>query len=160
MCFLLLTRARDLHPEAPLSWGASPLASALQGAFLGHYAATTADTWASELGVLCRARPRLLTSGAEVPAGTNGGVSMGGTAASVAGGGFIGLLFFLLGEAMGPGGDGAPSQWPLVPMGAIAGFVGSLIDSLLGGMHNPLGCPARNLSASKLLPSEATLLSL
>jgi uncharacterized protein (TIGR00297 family) len=142
--FYRATRGAGLHPELPVDIGAQPAASLLQVAYLCHYAACNADTWASELGVLSRAKPRLVTTLRVVPAGTNGGVSALGTAASVGGGLAIGLVFWAVGAAAAAapplleggaaagGGGAAPAQWPLIPLGAAAGGVGSLVDSLLG----------------------------
>ena len=52
-----------------------------------NYAAVAADTFSSELGILSKSKPRLITSWdlREVPPGTNGGVSLEGTLA-----GFLG----------------------------------------------------------------------
>ena len=65
---------------------------ALFPAFAGAIAAATADTWATEVGLLSRATPRLITTGRRVPAGTSDDVTPLGTAAALAGGLFIGTL--------------------------------------------------------------------
>jgi uncharacterized protein (TIGR00297 family) len=65
---------------------------ALFPAFAGAIAAATADTWATEIGLVSRGLPRLITTGRRVPAGTSGGVTLLGTAAALAGGVFIGAL--------------------------------------------------------------------
>jgi uncharacterized protein (TIGR00297 family) len=87
----------------------------------GAIAASTADTWATELGSLSTRMPRSITTGRRVNTGTSGGVSWRGTAAAVAGSAFIGLVTFLCG-------------WQLVPVisSLIGGITGSVIDSLLG----------------------------
>jgi uncharacterized membrane protein len=95
--------------------------------YVAHYATANGDTWASELGVLSKSKPRLVTSlfFAEVPPGTNGGMSLLGTSASVMGGGFIGLVFWSMSFF-------DYSQFPMVIAGFCYGFIGSLIDSILG----------------------------
>ena len=67
-------------------------------------------------------------------AGTNGGVSALGTLASAFGGGSVGLAYYLCLLACAPPSlmAGAPSQWRLIPLAALAGVLGSLIDSVLG----------------------------
>ena len=52
-------------------------------AFYGALATANADTWATELGVLARSQPRLLTTGRPVPVGTSGGVTAAGFAAAL-----------------------------------------------------------------------------
>lgn len=88
-------------------------------AFAGALAAATADTWASEIGRHSRTRPRLITSGTPVPAGTDGGVSLLGTTGGIAGAGLIAGLSCVLG------------QRDAVAI-AVAGVVGMLVDSMLG----------------------------
>ncbi len=97
-------------------------------AFVGALAAATADTWATEIGVLSRVRPRLITTWKPVAPGTSGGVTLLGSTASVAGAfligasaGLLGLLFRL------PAGFGA-----LLVAGLLGGTAGSLADSLAG----------------------------
>jgi uncharacterized membrane protein len=78
-------------------------------------------------GVLSKSLPRLVTAPwRQVPAGTNGGMSMYGTLASLLGGMFIGVGFALLGMFYGP------FQTGLVAIGCLGGLGGSLVDSLLG----------------------------
>jgi uncharacterized protein (TIGR00297 family) len=66
------------------------------GAFVGTMAAVTGDTWATELGVLSKRKPRLITTWRLVEAGTSGGVSLLGSAAVLVGSTAIGVLAALL----------------------------------------------------------------
>ncbi|MBK7781365.1 MAG: DUF92 domain-containing protein [Ardenticatenia bacterium] len=61
-------------------------------AFAGLMAAVTADTWATELGLLSPTPPRLITTGEEVAPGSSGGVTALGLTAAAAGGLVIGLV--------------------------------------------------------------------
>lgn len=98
-------------------------------AFVGALATVNADTWATELGVLSRRRPRLVTSGRVVEVGTSGGVTATGTLAALAGAALIGLV--------AAGFDIANRQslslsLYLLLIASLAGLLGSLFDSVLG----------------------------
>lgn len=92
--------------------------------FTGVMATVNADTWATELGTLSRQPPRLITTGRIVEVGTSGGVSLLGTAVSLAGGLLIGFVAALARRK--------EAARPLILAAAVAGLVGSLFDSLLG----------------------------
>ena len=104
------------------AYPASPWLPALVGAL----ATTNADTWATEIGLLHRRAPRLITTGRPVPPGTSGGISPLGTGAAVAGAALIGGI-----AAVGQRLYGARMGW-LLALGLIAGLGGSFADSLLG----------------------------
>jgi uncharacterized protein (TIGR00297 family) len=87
----------------------------------GALAAATADTWATELGVLSRRPPRLITTGLPVEAGTSGGVTFLGSLAAVCGAGVIGLLAATMHGA-----------WDALPLVMLAGIAGAIADSLMG----------------------------
>lgn len=101
---------------------------ALLAAFAGLMATVTADTWATELGVLSPHRPRLITTGRPVEPGTSGGISLAGTGASAGGALLIGIVFFALLVAEGA----TAGLWWVVPAALLGGLGGSLIDSLMG----------------------------
>ncbi|KAL8136432.1 hypothetical protein V2J09_002433 [Rumex salicifolius] len=111
----------------------SPSVTALLGGIIGHYCCCNGDTWSSELGVLSEATPRLITTLKPVRKGTNGGVTKAGLLAAAAGGSLIGLTFALLGFFTAKcQSDVALKQLLVIPLSALAGLSGSLIDSLLG----------------------------
>jgi uncharacterized protein (TIGR00297 family) len=89
-------------------------------AALGALAASTADTWATEIGTLASGAPRSILTMRPVPAGTSGGMSGAGTLAMLAGAAFVALA----GRALG-----IPA--PLLAVAA-GGAAGALADSLLG----------------------------
>jgi len=102
-------------------------------AFIGSLAVTTADVWATEIGLLSRDKPRLLTSKISVPHGTPGAISTLGLIASLGGGWLIGLTG-LLTSALPV--LNSQNYWPKdrlwLPLAAtIGGFVGMLVDSIL-----------------------------
>lgn len=102
---------------------------ALLAAFVGLMATVTADTWATELGVLSPHQPRLITTRQPVPPGTSGGVTLMGTTAAAAGGLLIGITMFLFSWLMLPGGS---LPWWMIVAGLLGGLGGALFDSLLG----------------------------
>jgi uncharacterized protein (TIGR00297 family) len=103
-------------------------------AFVGVMATVTADTWATELGVLSRVPPRMITTGLEVVPGTSGGVTRLGIWASLSGALLIGAVATALTQI---GSLLRYGVWSLeaaaYPVLAVAGgLTGSLFDSLLG----------------------------
>lgn len=112
----------------------NPLYIYLTLAFFGAMATVNADTWATELGVLARETPRLITTGRPVAPGTSGGVTRYGTLAALTGAAFIGVAAFVLIQlaSLATTGDLLLADLPIVVIAAAAGLVGSLFDSLLG----------------------------
>jgi len=106
----------------------------LFAAFVGAMSTVNADTWATELGILSRIPPRLITTGQQVLPGTSGGVTKLGIWASVAGALLIGTVATALLQLQSLlGGDGWSITAILYPLLAVAGgLAGSLFDSLLG----------------------------
>jgi uncharacterized protein (TIGR00297 family) len=112
----------------------NPLYIYLTLAFFGAMASVNSDTWATELGVLARETPRLITTGRPVAPGTSGGVTRYGTLAALTGAAFIGVAAFVLIQLASLATSGALllADLPIVVIAAAAGLVGSLFDSLLG----------------------------
>jgi uncharacterized protein (TIGR00297 family) len=106
----------------------------LLAAYLGVMATVNADTWATELGVLSRVPPRLITTGQQVPPGSSGGITALGTWASLAGALLIGAMATALTQVSsllrGSGWDARALAFPILAVAG--GMAGSLLDSLLG----------------------------
>jgi uncharacterized protein (TIGR00297 family) len=92
-------------------------------AYAGALAAANADTWATEVGALSPAAPRMITSGRRVPRGVSGAVTPLGTLASLAGALVIGAGHAAL--------TLHPDPAAALRLGA-AGLAGALADSVLG----------------------------
>jgi uncharacterized protein (TIGR00297 family) len=119
-----------------------------QAPFLGALATAAADTWATELGLLARRRPRLITSGRPVGPGTSGGVTPEGSLASLAGALTTGAAYaataWLQGRLLGPRDDAAArgAAARTVLLAAVAGTAGAGVDSLLGAtVQGAYWCP-------------------
>jgi len=114
-----------------LANGVVPATLAIAGAVLdlpwtmpaavGAIAATTADTWATEIGLLSGRPPRLITTGAVMPRGRSGAVTLVGTISGAGGALFAAITGRLL-------------IGPAVPAAAVttAGLGAFLADSVLG----------------------------
>lgn len=100
-----------------------------------NYAAVAADTFSSELGILSKAPPRLITSPTlrVVPPGTNGGVTLAGLLAGVLGAFIVALTSIIFVPF-------CAESWSLFERCQFViavtawGTLGSLLDSLLGGL--------------------------
>ena len=121
----------SFFPEQPWAWIG----------FAASLAAATADTWATELGVLSHRKPRLITTFRLVEPGSSGGISLVGSLAALAGAALIGLLavlftFRLQASVFSRQLSPAIDDWTLFTdywlLITVAGLLGSLFDSLLG----------------------------
>lgn len=95
------------------------------GGFIGAIATATSDTLASEIGVLDQ-HPRLITTFQKVNPGTNGAVSVLGTAVGIVGAAIIGIASYLLGIM--------PNPLLAICVAIISGTVGCFMDSVLGAV--------------------------
>lgn len=123
------------------SWGGDLLVVGI----IANYAAVAADTFSSELGILSKSEPRLITSLTlrKVPRGTNGGVTLFGLGAGLLGSMIIvtAAILFLPScneETASRLGGGLP--WTTLERRKFMGFMvlwgalGSVLDSVLGAM--------------------------
>lgn len=102
-------------------------------AIAGALATVNADTWATELGVLAKKAPRLITTGAPAIPGTSGAVTPEG------------FLAALLGAALIAAATAAGTREATLLLSVtLAGTIGAIGDSLLGasiqGMYFCPGC--------------------
>lgn len=96
-------------------------------AFIGVMATVNADTWATEIGVLSKSKPRLITTLKEVPTGTSGGITLLGTFATVIGSFLISLVGCTLMAIAN-----IKSAITIFISSFIGGILGSLFDSFIG----------------------------
>ena len=92
--------------------------------FIAFVAASTADTWASEIGPLLNKKCFSLSTMGAVPAGTNGGISFFGSVAALSGATIItSLSYIIFFDAW---------QWDVIAIIALSAFLAGFADSLLG----------------------------
>ena len=116
-------------------------------AFAGAYAASTADTWATEIGTLAPSPPRSILTWRPLPTGMSGGVTARGTWAELAGALWIGVVAppamvvayvfgsFEFGWLTGYDNAIGILALALAIFGAaifVAGVAGATVDSLIG----------------------------
>ena len=105
-------------------------------AFVASLGAAFADTAESEIGQLFSRTPRLITTLQKVPPGTDGAISLPGTLTGVGAAGLTAALGFALGMLE------TPQSAILV---AIAAFLGTVADSLIGGLSPRTGNELTNV---------------
>jgi len=92
--------------------------------FIAFVAAVTADTWASEIGPLINKRCFSLSKMRMVPAGTNGGISLFGSLAALAGATIISSLSYYI--------FFSSWHWDIIAILSLSAFIACFADSLLG----------------------------
>jgi uncharacterized protein (TIGR00297 family) len=105
-------------------------------AFVASLGAAFADTAESEVGQLYGRAPRLITTLERVPPGTDGAVSLPGTLAGIAAAALTAALGLALGLVDGP------ASMLLV---ALAAFLGTVVDSLVGALAPRVGNELTNV---------------
>lgn len=118
--------------------------------FLGALSAAMADTLSSELGVLSKKKPRLITNLKEVEPGTNGGVSI------------FGILFAILGaELFGVLGLLFVPTWQTFVIVTVGGVAGHFIDSIIGASIERKGTGAfKNWTTNFFATNSGALITL
>jgi uncharacterized protein (TIGR00297 family) len=96
--------------------------------FFAAFASALADTLSSEIGLLSKKKPVLITSLKQVEAGTDGGVTPLGLAASVLGAALVAALHFAF-----------FGSFALFLVLVLSGFFGSLVDSFFGAVFERQG---------------------
>lgn len=141
------------------SWGGDLLVIGI----IANYAAVAADTFSSELGILAKGEPRLITSPTfrKVPRGTNGGVTVLGIAAGALGSMIIvtaSMVFLpLCGEATAGKIGGGIGSWTTQQRSTFMlgmtlwGVLGSLLDSVLGAVFQR---SVRDVRTGKIVEGE------
>lgn len=107
-----------------LLWYFFPNQEFLYPCYLGTLAAVTADTWSTEIGTLAKQKPVSIISLKKVEAGTSGGVSFVGMIGGIMGAMTIAYTGWLI--------DAETISLTTAGKIVAAGFIGSLVDSLLG----------------------------
>ena len=136
------------HVYTPVAFGGR----AAMAAMVAALAEATADTVSSELGQVLGGTPRMITTLRRVPPGTDGGVSLAGTLAGVAGA----AMLVLVAKTALP-----LLSWRDAGVGLAGGIAGTVVDSLLGagperrGWLNNDAVNALSTLAAALLAAQA-----
>ena len=112
----------------------------------GAIAAAAADTWATEIGSFSTHPPRLITTGAPVPRGRSGGMTLLGTLGGIAGALAIAAVSALVAPSLRGRG-----VWVV----GAAGIAGMLVDSLAGATLQACNaCPSPGCGAITERPGQ------
>ncbi|MDX9691722.1 MAG: DUF92 domain-containing protein [Acholeplasmataceae bacterium] len=122
-------------------------------------AASNADTWASEIGILSKGKTYYITNFKVAPKGASGAITVLGTLASFIGALFIAIIFVTLYGLVTP-----LTPIEIVSYGfivTISGFLGCQIDSLLGALLQAKykGVNSGVITEKKWLPNEKVILA-
>ncbi|MEM0383916.1 MAG: DUF92 domain-containing protein [Candidatus Caldarchaeum sp.] len=113
--------------------------SATLATYLGAVSSVFADTMSTEVGLLSKSKPRMITSLKEASPGTPGAVSPLGLAAGFFTGFLLAGVMVLYGLFLGM----SLQPFSVFLIAVAAGFSGSLFDSLFGGLfQSRYRCPA------------------
>ena len=115
--------------------GSEAAALLLVSAYAAAVATAAADTCSSEVGKAYGRRTFLITTLRPVAPGTEGAISLEGTAAGLAGGAIVAAV----------GALGGLYAWPLAAVVAAAGLLGSLAESVMGTIAERKGWMGNDL---------------
>ncbi len=108
--------------------------------FIGALAAVTADTWATEIGVMARSNPRSILNWKPVPRGASGGVTLLGSLGAAAGS----LILVVVGHLASPHDSprllGRAEFWLVFSAGLLASFVDSIIGATVQAQYRCVVC--------------------
>lgn len=116
-----------------------PYPEAFAAAFVASLGAAFADTAESEVGQLSPGSPRLITNFIKVSPGTDGAVSTSGTLAGLGAVGLTAAVGLWLGLVQSPG---------AALLVAVASFLGTVVDSLVGAVAPRLGNEITNVTCT------------
>jgi uncharacterized protein (TIGR00297 family) len=119
-------------------------------AFVASLGAAFADTSESEIGQLLSRAPRLITTLRKVPPGTDGAVSLPGTLTGITAACITATLAFTLGLL------DTPTTALLV---AMAAFLGTAADSLIGSLYPRIGNETTNVICTLVAATLAPILT-
>lgn len=110
----------------------NPISPLFIGVFVA-FAVHTADTWATEIGILSKEPPRLVTNLRQiVDPGTSGGITINGCVASIFGGVLIACVYLVAIVFSSPTSSVNGRVILILFLIIIGGFSGSIIDSIEG----------------------------
>ncbi|MHA1753471.1 MAG: DUF92 domain-containing protein [Candidatus Helarchaeota archaeon] len=117
--------------------------------FLGAISAMCADTVATELGLLSKKSPRLITNFKKVVPGTSGGVTLLGEFASFLGASIMGLAAWIF-TYLGLIDCSFSFKFPVFIIALGGGILGCLVDSIIGAtIQGIYKCPKCNKLTEK-----------
>ena len=127
-------------------------------ASIASIAASNADTWASEIGILSKGKTYYITNFKIAPKGVSGAISLLGILSSLLGALFISITFVLLYRMVTPLTINNMLSYGFIV--TLSGFLGCQIDSLLGALVQAKykNIQTGMIAESKELPDESIVL--
>ncbi|HNR68780.1 MAG TPA: DUF92 domain-containing protein [bacterium] len=108
--------------------------------YVASLAAVTADTWATEIGVLSRQAPRSIVTLQPVPVGASGGVTLLGSLSALAGALILAAVGYAFSPHASPRVLGCKEFLLILTAGGLASFVDSLLGALVQAQYRCAIC--------------------